>query len=424
MTTHTTGLSANHAKNEKGAALLLALMFLAMFALLGAALLTATSVETMVADNYKINTQALYLAEAGVDQIRENLRADTNTATQILTAAGGVDGALSTATDFTTLAASDDVPYANGTTLTDLGGRSQGTFTVYLRNDVQEGPTTLADGNDMLTLISFGRYRNGTRAVEVDLRRGGFPSVPAALTLDGPVGLFDAANSTIFHIDGYDGGTPAQAPQSAIGVISGADDTTVTTEIQGPPNRSANYTGVGATTPNVNNVSGSLDPLQLTPAGLETIVSNIASSATNTFNPGYPGSTAIGNIGSSSNPVVAVVNGDCTFGPGTGYGILLIRGVATFAGNFNWNGLVLIIGQGEFHWNGGGNGNIQGAMFVAKSRGTPRTSPNPVGPMLGTRGPIIADFNGGGGNGIFYNSTQINMANKAFPYMPMSYRIY
>ena len=86
--------------------------------------------------------------------------------------------------------------------------------------------------------------------------------------------------------------------------------------------------------------------------------------------------------------------------------------------------MVLVIGQGVMHWNGGGNGEILGAMLIAASRGTPRTAGSPVGPVLGSRGPIVADFNGGGGNGIHYNSQALREANRGMPYRRISYRLY
>jgi Tfp pilus assembly protein PilX len=409
-------------KKQKGAALILSLMFLIMFSLLGAALISMASMETQIADNYKINSQVLYLTEAGIDQARESLRASPNTLTQILTTAGGVDGVLSTSTDLTTLASLDQA-WVNNATLTDLTGRSQGQYHVFLRNDAADGPTSITDTNDIISLIGIGRFRGAIKTVEVDVRRGAIPDFPAALTLDGPVGYFNESNSVLFDVDGNDSAMPPVSPKSAIGVIDNAGDVTVTTQIQGPPDRSPSYTGAGGT-PSINDVSGTLAQELVTPAGLESVVADIASYATTTYNPGFSGSVSLGNVGTAANPQIVVVNGDCVFGPGTGYGILLVRGNLTFNGDFTWHGVIYVIGQGHMEWNGGAQGEISGAMLIAASRGLPRTAANPVGPLLGTRGPVYADFNGGGGNGIHYHSQDMRNANHGLPFRRISYRIF
>jgi len=41
-----------------------------------------------------------------------------------------------------------------------------------------------------------------------------------------------------------------------------------------------------------------------------------------------------------------------------------------------------------------------------------------------TLGDVIADFNGGGGNGIQYDTGEIASANSTFPYSPISIREY
>jgi Tfp pilus assembly protein PilX len=401
-------------KGQKGAALLLAMLFLVCFALLGAALMSTATLENLISDNYKTNTQVLYLAEAGIDQARSSLRSDPNTVTQLLTTAAGADSVLSTSTNLSTLSSVDQA-YVNNAALTDLTGRSQGQYYVFLKNDIADGPTSVTDTNDILTLLSIGRFRNATKAVEVDVRRGAIPDYPATLTLDGPVGVFLESNSVLFDIDGG-------SQKSAIGVISPADDTLVTNQILGPPNLSPQYTGVGGS-PSINDISTILAPELLTPAGLEAVVADIASYATTTYNPPFGTSQALSNVGSAANRPIVVVNGDCTFGPGVGYGTLLVRGNLVFNGNFTWYGVILVIGQGYMTWNGGAQGDISGDMFMAASRGA-RSPTNPLGSILASRGLVHANFNGGAGNGIHYSSDDIRKANQGLPFRPISYRIY
>jgi|GEM_PF-979753 len=427
-------------RSQKGATLVLALLFLILFSLLGAALMSVATVETAIADNYKVNTQVLYVAEAGIDQARENLRGTANISTLLDNSDGG-DSVLSTATDWAALSASNDVRYINNAVLTDLTGRTQGTYTVFIKNDAADGPSSIVDTNDTVTLLSFGRFRNAIKAVEVDVRRGAIPDFPAALTLDGhipmpddpgaPAPSFFPANSNPFHVDGRDGGVGGPNDKSAIGVITDDDDADVTGAI--PTNRYDNYEGAGYVpdppgpalgTPSINNVSATLAPELTTPAGLEMIVRDITSYATTVYNPGYPGSQSLGNIGSASSPQIVVVNGDCVFGPADGYGILVVRGNLTLNGNFHWNGLILVIGQGYVNWNGGGNERIEGAMLVARSRNTTRSMSEPVGQLLTSRGDIYFNFNGGGGNGIYYDTQALRNANRGLPFRRISYRLY
>ena len=76
----------------------------------------------------------------------------------------------------------------------------------------------------------------------------------------------------------------------------------------------------------------------------------------------------VGNIGSGQDYRVVAVNGDCELSSGTGYGILLVRGNLKLSGNFHWNGLILVIGQGEIEWSQSGHGEIS-AMSSSPARG-------------------------------------------------------
>ncbi len=418
-------------KSQNGMALITALMLLAFLTIVGGALLTSTTIDVKIGDNYKTNTQLLFLAEAGIEAARETLRASANTLdVDLLAAAGGTANDLATSTDLTTLLATDDAPIlpvavgsrTAGDTLTDPDGRTVGTYHVFMRNDAADGATSTTDTNSIVTFVSIARIGSATKTLEVDVKKGSFPPIPSALTLNGGVGTFDATNSNIFDISGFDDAGSGN-DESAIGVISSGDDTTVTSEIQGPPDRSANYTGDTGGAPDVEDISGDLNSTLSTVAGLESVADSIAAAATDSYTPGFGNTTALGSFGSSSDYHVVAVNGNATIGPGTGYGILMVRGSLTVSGNFSWYGLILLIGQGELYWNGGGNGAVEGGIFIAKTRDA-QTVSEPLGPIRATRGDIIADFNGGGGNGITYDTGEISKANSSFPYSPISIREY
>ena len=58
--------------------------------------------------------------------------------------------------------------------------------------------------------------------------------------------------------------------------------------------------------------------------------------------------------------MVNVVNGDLTIG-GSGAGVLLVTGTLTLNGNFSWDGLILVIGEGAVVKDGGGGATLNGA---------------------------------------------------------------
>jgi hypothetical protein len=122
-----------------------------------------------------------------------------------------------------------------------------------------------------------------------------------------------------------------------------------------------------------------------------------------------------------NNPMTIVVNGDLDFNGWhqTGYGILLVTGNLKYDPDATWEGLVLVIGQGNFVSTKGGVGKIDGAVFVAKTRGA---SGNLL-PSLG--GSSFSETNSGTSSGIKYNSCWLNgtpAAPGALTY-PLTYKV-
>jgi hypothetical protein len=60
-------------KNERGAALITALMAMLLLSALGLALVLTTSTETMIAGNFRDGQEALYAADAGVERVMDDL---------------------------------------------------------------------------------------------------------------------------------------------------------------------------------------------------------------------------------------------------------------------------------------------------------------------------------------------------------------
>lgn len=108
----------------------------------------------------------------------------------------------------------------------------------------------------------------------------------------------------------------------------------------------------------------------------------------------------------ASNPdgVLTFVDGNLTLGPGnpSGQGTLIVTGNLILDGNFNWNGVIMVLGTGNVLRSGGGQGNIFGAIFVANF---PRT-----GPDSDQFQPPTFNTNGGGTSNIQYSSNAVDMA--------------
>jgi Tfp pilus assembly protein PilX len=159
------------ANSNRGAALILAVMILSLLSILGGALLTSTTLDIWIGDNYKTRTQALYLAEAGVEQAREELLQSATSLSGLLANASGIDGVLSTAHDLRTLRASDDQPLLSATFI-------EGNYTIWLRNDVVDDFASTADTNGVVTIVSVGQARGSISTIEATIRKGRFPDVP------------------------------------------------------------------------------------------------------------------------------------------------------------------------------------------------------------------------------------------------------
>jgi len=90
------------------------------------------------------------------------------------------------------------------------------------------------------------------------------------------------------------------------------------------------------------------------------------------------------------------VEGDCTLDSGSGF--LVVTGTLTLRGNPNFNGVILVLGEGKLLRDGGGNGDIFGAITIAAFN---RTSGGFTTPTFHT--------NGGGNSTIQYDSSALNM---------------
>jgi hypothetical protein len=157
----------------------------------------------------------------------------------------------------------------------------------------------------------------------------------------------------------------------------------------------------------------------LTPSGLEAVVKDITSGADAVlFGPTTPSSFPSGM--SATHPLTIVVNGDLdmTSWHNTGYGLLLVTGTLMYDPDSSWQGVVLVIGQGNFVSTKSGTGEIDGAMLIAKTRDI-------AGNPLTALGAASFSQTGNGSNlgqGINYNSCFVQGAIGPIKYKILSFR--
>jgi hypothetical protein len=252
----------------------------------------------------------------------------------------------------------------------------------------------------------------------------------AALTLAGFNVDFTGPgpSATTFFIQGQDqcGGTGVIMP--AIGYTSNVAGDSSQANILAGAKPASNYLGDPLTTgpppapstapASIQYVGNKINLNWSTPSGLEAIVQDITASADAVISgPASPGSFPSGM--SAGHPMTIVVNGDLDLNGwhNTGYGLLLVTGTLKYDPDATWKGVVLVIGQGNFVSTRGGSGEIDGAVFLAKTRDSAN---NP----LSTLGAASFSQTGGSnsGQGIYYNSCLVRSAVGPITYKVISFR--
>src|SRR6266403_1361992 len=254
------------------------------------------------------------------------------------------------------------------------------------------------------------------RMTQYEISQTSLPPFPGAMIFDGPTPDYGTnPNAAAFNVTGTDigqgpnggAGCPAQTNEPALGAFNAASAASLGTQV----NRAGSYTGSPA---GIADVSSQLGPLA-TVDGLNSLVNSVTSMAgANVYGASPLPNPSTMNLGNNAGPVVNVVQGDYSLG-GSGSGILLVTGTLTMSGTPNFNGLILVIGKGNVVKNGGGNGTLDGSLFVANLYSdTPPTYVHliPSGPP-GI--PTIA-WNGGGNATIQYDSCWISSLGKSLPF--------
>ena len=395
---------------ERGAALITAVLLSLLLLAAGGTLILTATMTGITARDSTAEMQAYYAAEAGVARTLEVLRGNVEsspTGTRASFRNVLCSRELWTSTSGTAVNVSDDgLSRFQVTSISDPDNADYET-------KCDEEPSYKPD-RVVVQVSGFGP-RDSRKKMEVVIARYTVEyAVNAVVTLPNESGTnmaFELGDSNVTTTSGADmngSGTTISAYS-----VSEGDYNTANNVIDGCDADGSNC-GNG---PNVQ--PG--DPTKLgsgnTPSFLKSVTAareflygdeGMMQSAINQgryFSSGADAIASAGGLG-ANNPdgVLTFVDGDLTLGPGspTGQGTLIVTGKLTLDGNFNFNGVIMVLGTGEVLRSGAGHGNIYGAMFVAKF---PKTGPDTdlfQAPTFNT--------NGGGSANIQYSSTYVDMA--------------
>ena len=286
----------------------------------------------------------LHLAEAGVEHAREVLRTRNATSgdptlfTDELSIIVGNNGTIDGYANGT-----DDLPLI-GLTASPLGS-ANGSYTVYLTNDVMDGRNHPIDTNGHVTLTSITTKPTGAqRVVEIEVTRNFGPPIKAAIyaqdqvTIDGATGLL---------VDGYDNCLVKTPKPPIYTLIPAITDRKPLSNLRGAPE--APQQG-----PEDIDIPAHLGNLKVGSPSVTIITQDQTGQS---FGDASHYVTVYSDTSNPPNPQgLRVLNG-------VGYGLLLVEGDLTLRGGFGWSGLILVTGNLTLD-GGGGNVNIRGAVLA------------------------------------------------------------
>jgi hypothetical protein len=424
--------------DERGSALVMAVFVLVLLTGMGTALLFMTQTEVNMSQAGLRSKAAFFYAEAGLEHARmtlfnlnggepfgDDLLAAANSGSPPTidfdpTAVRAVRDGNGNVTAFTGFG--NDVPLISRTALDD------GWYAGFLTNDPAEplGISSPVDTNDRVMLTGVGAGSDGSfEVVQAIIEIRSFvPGVPpATITLLGPSPAFGGSSSKVKDYIGDDcdgAGLPIFVP--VVGTIGAAAEADAEAGIDSNPDYdSGGYSDAdtfadlldSAHEPTLN---ADIDPAWNNCQNLHDMIDGMRDRATVVCTngdydhcPGMP----------PNDPARLIfAEGDFDVLPGSFAGTLAVTGRLTVSGNTSWQGLILVIGEGEYVMNGAGHGVISGGILVADVAGPDNvfgTADDCTGPDGGF-GSVIYDERGGGNSGTIYCTTDLIASNPIIPY--------
>lgn len=424
--------ASQYRKSEQGAALLTTLLAAILLLSAGLALLTSVSLSTTGLIDSTAEAQAYSGAEAGLEATLNVLRGNVAPDASLVGTRMNFRNAANPATANKTLD-----PWATGTSATSrLSGWLP--YTYQNPNDSNDwrvpitanyAPTTgiaykitILDPDDpgpiaarkittdptyqpsRLMLRSEGYGPKGAiKRLEMIIAPTAFDFTPPATILvrgndDGAsiTPAFNIGDSNSKSYSGFDNAAPTTSIP-VFGVTHGNDLTAVTNEINSA--KPLTLSGVDK----VKQIELSDLPPFLQDADTARAFLN-EMQATAVAEGRYFNSTPA-SYGTTANPKFTFCDGDCDLANGAG--LLIVTGTLTASGNIAFKGVILVLGEGVFQRNGGGDGDTFGAIVVAKfDRTWPEEENDEEHPFLSP----TYNMNGGGNSTTGYDSAQVKNA--------------
>jgi len=409
MRTQKRTANSTNRTGEKGAALITAVLLSMLLLAAGGTLVLTSTMTGITARDSTAEMQSYYAAEAGIARTLEVLRGNVQS------------NPAGTRASFTNVVCSKTLWTITSGDYVNVASDGSTRFKVISIVDPNNTNPLACNSasykpRELVIQVRGVGPNDSQKNMEVVVDRYTLDyAVKAVVTLPNGSGSalpFNLGGSNVTSTSGIDldGGSESLAAFA----INNADYNTVNNVIDGC---NADGTNCGGSGPNVT--PG--DPMVLTNSNTPSFLSSVnnarqflygsegmMNSAINQGRYFTSGASAIASAAGlgANNPdgVLTFVDGDFTLGPGnpTGQGTLIVTGNLTLDGNFNWNGVIMVLGTGHVYRSGGGNGNIYGAMFVAKFSKT--------GASTDVFGAPTFDTSGGGTANIQYSSIAVDKA--------------
>lgn len=390
------------AERQRGAALITTLMIATLLLATGGTLILVTSLSARTTLDATAEMQAYYSAEAGMQDTLNVLRG--NVAPNAAMPAGSkiTFRKAVTPTDSNTPGDSSNIARLSGwlnynytssgnspdrvgltPSYTPMNGLAYSTVV----SDPDNTPGTAEPNRLLLRVTGYGP-KGAVKRLELIVNRSNFNySAPAMLMMVGTANCdpmtFTIGNSNAKEYSGND-----NAGGAAVTAFGATCDANRDAEIAADGKDTVTPVPKAATVPN-NGL-----PEWVRTADDARLF--LADQKANAISQNRYFTSYSGDSGSVANPAFTFVDGDCDLGGGAG--LIIITGNLTMHGNPSFTGLIIVLGEGHIQRNGGGNGNIYGAIIVAKFGAT------------GGFQPPFFDTNGGGNALLQYDSAAVRNA--------------
>lgn len=423
--------------SDRGSTLVMATFVLCLLGAVGIALLFLGDIDGEMSQANLRDKQVFYIAEAGLEDAREQLRT-THMASATpaifsteLNAAAGANATIdASAAAFKAMYdASGQVTgftgYGDDTPLRGLTSFGNGWYASLLTNDAVEGESNPTDGNArvMITAIGAGAERS-LEIVQGIVEKEGIPPPPALITLIGPA---PTSPATIYA--GGSSGAQIKIGDDCVGAsgysgvpgysvpIVGTFNATATAQATGNLGGGTNATAAGAP---VQDVSGTASALWQDCSYLHDLADKIKDAADAVCTGGSPCSAAYWSATTVQSITFVVGDLDLALAKG----LVWVTGAVTLHGGTDFEGTLLVLGEGTVFRDGMGSGHSYGAVVVADIAGPDGVYGNADDCTGGTGGfqPPSYVTSGGGNHDYIFCSQVINLSTNALPLKVTQFR--